>query len=39
MSEVEGDIETVESYQFGPIASDSSSESDTEAAEDDDSGD
>ena len=37
-SEVEGDLETVEPYQFEPVASDSSAESDTEA-EDDDSGD
>ena len=38
VSEVEGDLETVEPYQFEPVASDSSTESDTEA-EDDDSGD
>ena len=37
VSEVEGDLETVEPYQFEPVASDSSAESDTEA-EDDDSG-
>ena len=37
VSEVEGDLETVEPYQFEPVASDSSTESDTEA-EDDDSG-
>ena len=35
--EVEGDLETVKPYQFEPVASDSSTESDTEA-EDDDSG-
>ena len=38
VSEVEDDLETVEPYQFEPVASDSSTESDTEA-EDDDSGD
>ena len=38
VSEVEGDLETVKLYQFEPIASVSSAESDTEA-EDDDSGD
>ena len=37
VSEVEGDLETVELYQFEPVASDSSTESDTET-EDDDSG-
>ena len=37
VSEVEGDLETVEPYQFEPIANDSSTESDAEA-EDDDSG-
>ena len=38
VSEAEGDLETVEPYQFEPVAlSDSSTESDTEA-EDDDSG-
>ena len=35
--EVEGDLETVEPYQFEPVASDSSTVSDTEV-EDDDSG-
>ena len=35
---MEGDLETVEPYQFEPVASDSSVESDTEA-EDDNSGD
>ena len=35
--EAEGDLETVEPYQFEPVASDSSTESDTKA-EDDDSG-
>ena len=35
---MEGDLETVEPYQFEPIASDSPAESDTEA-DDDDSGD
>ena len=34
---MEDDLETVEPYQFEPVASDSSTESDTEA-EDDDSG-
>ena len=34
---MEGDLETVKPYQFEPIASDSSTESDTEA-EDTDSG-
>ena len=29
--EVEGDLETVEPYQFEPVASDSSTEADTEA--------
>ena len=38
VSEVEDDLETVEPYQFEPVAGDSSTESDTEA-EDDDSGD
>ena len=38
VSEVEGDLETVEPYQFEPVASDSSPESDREV-EDDDSGD
>ena len=38
VSEVEGDLETVEPCQFELVASDSSAESDTEA-EDDDSGD
>ena len=38
VSEVGGDLETVELYQFEPVASDSSAESDTEA-DDDDSGD
>ena len=37
VSEVEGDLETVDLFQFEPIASDSSVDSDTEA-EDDDSG-
>ena len=37
VSEVEDDLETVEPYQFEPVAGDSSTESDTEA-EDDDSG-
>ena len=37
VSEVEGDLETVEPYQFELVASDSSAESDTEV--DDDSGD
>ena len=37
VSEAEGDLETVEPYQFEPVASDSSTESDTEV-EDDDSG-
>ena len=37
VSEVEGDLETVELYQFEPVASDSSTESDIEA-DDDDSG-
>ena len=37
VSEAEGDLETVEAYQFEPVASDSSTEADTEA-EDDDSG-
>ena len=35
---MEGDLETVKPYQFEPVASDSSAESDTEA-EDDHSGD
>ena len=35
--EAEGDLETVEPYQFEPVASDPSTESNTEA-EDDDSG-
>ena len=35
VSEVEGDLETVEPYQFEPVASDSSTESDIKA---DDSG-
>ena len=38
VSEVEGDLETVKPYQFEPVASDLSAESDTEA-EDDNSGD
>ena len=38
VSEAEDDLETVEPFQFEPVASDSSTESDTEA-EDDDSGD
>ena len=37
VSEVEGDPETVEPYQFKPVVSDSSTESDIEA-DDDDSG-
>ena len=37
VSEVEGDLETVKPYQFEPIVSDSSTESDIEA-DDDDSG-
>ena len=37
VSEVEGDLETVEPYQFEPVASDSSTESDIEA-DDNDSG-
>ena len=35
MSEVEGDLEIVKPYQFERVASDSSSESDTEADDDD----
>ena len=38
VSEVKDDQETVEPYQFEPVASDSPAESDT-AAQDDDSGD
>ena len=38
VSEVEDDLEIVEPYQFEPVASDSSAESDT-GAQDDDSGD
>ena len=37
VSEVEGDLETVEPYQFEPVVSDSSTESDIEA-DDNDSG-
>ena len=37
VSEVEDDLETVEPYQFEPVASDSSTESDIEA-DDNDSG-
>ena len=35
VSEVESDLETVEPYQFEPVASDSSTESDIEADGDD----
>ena len=35
VSEVEGDLETVKPYQFEPVASDSSTESDIEAEDDD----
>ena len=38
VSEVEGDLPTVEAYQFEPIASDKSVESDTEAKDDDSEG-
>ena len=31
---MKGDLETVEAYQFEPVASDSSAESDTEAEDD-----